>query len=154
MSEFETTGLNGSQFEPNFNNLALLESKILSMSDFESIFLTPVGIWLKNLTMHHILMGNFLLKIENTRKMSSLKTNFFRPSYTVKAAKLALSCFLANPVYENFLWRKIHYFNQIFGAAPHFEPCFWKHVGFWKKMFKHVIFWANISKFVKTIIEN
>ena len=76
MSEFETTGLNGSQFEPNFNNLALLESKILSMSDFESIFLTPVGIWLKNLTMHHILMGNFSLKIENTRKMSSLKTNF------------------------------------------------------------------------------
>ena len=43
---------------------------------------------------------------------------------------------------------------KVFGAASRFQPNFWKHVGFWTKMFKHVILWANILKFAKTLIES
>ena len=125
------------------------------MSDFESISLTPVRIWNENFTMHQNLKRKFLWKIEFFWKICSQWINFTVSFYTVKATKLALSCFLANLDSDNFFvknstflqpnfFEHLHILNRVFGNL-------WD---FWTKMFEHVVFRAIFSKFANILIEN
>ena len=96
------------------------------MQHFGSTFSTPVRTWIENFKTNQILKGKFLRKIKNFWKICSQKTNFTVSFYNVKATMWELSCFLANLYSDNFLWKRVHLFNEIFRAASHSESSFWK----------------------------
>ena len=143
-----------SYFELTFNSSLDLESKFLKRVRFRiNLFNTRQNLNRKNYKALDF-EGKIFVENQQFLKSCSQKNNLFLSFYTVKATKLALSCFLASLDSDYFLWNGVHFLDQIFRAAWHFESSFWKHVRFWTMMFEHVVFWANILKIANTLIEN
>ena len=123
-SDFQRRFFNVSYFEQAFNNSSDLESKFLKRARFRiNLFNTREKLNRKFYNASDF-EGKTFVENQFFWKICSQRINFTVSFYTVKATKLALSCFLANLDTDTFVWKE-YIFSIIFFEQPQiFKPVY------------------------------